>query len=454
MSGCADFCQTKRLTRRGLLQAGALSAMGLSLPALLSERARGSIPSGKARSVILLWLYGGPSHIDTFDPKPAARSQVRGPFRPISTHVPGLHITEILPQLAQWADRFALIRSMHHDQSDHNVGGAVALTGVPGGGRVGGGAALPGERRPTLGSMVARLTGLRPGTWPPFMCIGAPTKVSGAASGQDAAVLGGSFEPFRVYYSLDHRVEMPSELTLLSGFSVEQLDDRRRLLAAMDRFEQRHSLPMDRMSQFYHQAVSLITSPSAKRALDLELEGTEVRDRYGRTRFGQSCLLARRLVEAGVSFVQVNWSDHGEDQQTSGGDGGWDHHWRLYEFLQDHCAWVLDQGLTALLDDLSDRGLLDETLVLAMGEFGRTPKINGCGGRDHWPGAYTVLLAGGGVQGGRVIGASDKEGAYPADRPVHPTNLHATALRALGLDRLALLPYGINLDADPVHELF
>jgi uncharacterized protein (DUF1501 family) len=160
------------------------------------------------------------------------------------------------------------------------------------------------------------------------------------------------------------------------------------------------------------------------------------------------------LVEAGVSFVQVNWSDHGEDQQTSGGDGGWDHHWRLYEFLQDHCAWVLDQGLTALLDDLSDRGLLDETLVLAMGEFGRTPKINGCGGRDHWPGAYTVLLAGGGVQGGRVIGASDKEGAYPADRPVHPSNLHATALRALGLDRLALLPYGINLDADPVHDLF
>jgi hypothetical protein len=432
---------------------GALSALGISLPEVLAWRALGATMPGQARSVILLWLFGGPSHIDLFDPKPAAPAEIRGPYRRIATCVPGIQISELLPQLARLADRYALIRSMHHDESDHNVGGTVALTGVPAGGRLGGGAPLPGATRPTLGSLIARLKGFQAGHWPPFLCVGAPTRVSGGASGQDAAGLGALFEPFRVEYSLDHRMEVPPELTLLPDLSARRLDDRRHLLAQLDRFEQGSASPLQRKDAFYRQAVDLLASPAAKKALDLEAENPALRDRYGRTRFGQSCLLARRLVEARVPFVQVNWSNHGEDQQTSGGDGGWDHHWRLFEFLQDHCAWPLDQGLSALLEDLQQRGLLGQTLVLAMGEFGRTPKINACGGRDHWPGAYAALLAGGGVQGGRVIGASDPQGAFPAERPVHPLNLHATVVEALGLDRLALIPFGVTLDADPVREL-
>jgi uncharacterized protein (DUF1501 family) len=251
-------------------------------------------------------------------------------------------------------------------------------------------------------------------------------------------------------------VEVPPELTLMAGLTARRLDDRRDLLAQLDQFDKRAAglAELGKMNAFYQQAVGLLTSPSAKTALDLDAEKPAVRDRYGRTRFGQSCLLARRLVEARVPFVQVNWSDHGEDQQTSGGDGGWDHHWRLFEFIQDHCAWQLDQGLTALLEDLQQRGLLGQTLVIAMGEFGRSPKINGCGGRDHWPGAYTALLAGGGVRGGRVIGASDQQGGFPAERPVHPRELHATVVEALGLDRQTLNALGLTLDADPVQELF
>jgi hypothetical protein len=452
MGGCTTF---RRLaaSRRQFLQIGALSALGISLPEVLAWRALGATMPGQARSVILLWLFGGPSHIDLFDPKPAAPAEVRGPYRRIATRVPGIHISELLPQLARLTDRYALIRSMHHDESDHNVGGTVALTGVPAGGRLGGGAPVPGATRPTLGSLIARLKGFQAGYWPPFLCVGAPTRVSGGASGQDAAGLGALFEPFRVEYSLDHRVEVPPEMTLLPGLTARRLDDRRHLLAQLDRFEQGSTSPLQRKDAFYRQAVDLLASPAAKKALDLEAESPSLRDRYGRTRFGQSCLLARRLVEAKVPFVQVNWSNHGEDQQTSGGDGGWDHHWRLFEFLQDHCAWPLDQGVSTLLEDLQQRGLLGQTLVLAMGEFGRTPKINNCGGRDHWPGAYTVLLAGGGVQGGRVIGASDPQGAFPAERPVHPLNLHATVVEALGLDRLALIPFGVTLDADPVREL-
>ena len=438
-------------SRREFLQCGAKSALGLTLPTLLAQRAMGR-GAGSARSVILLWLYGGPSHIDLFDPKPNAPSNVRSPFSPIATRAPGMRLTELLPQLAQRADKFALIRSMHHENSDHNVGGTIALTGVPAGGRVGGGAPVPGPRKPTLGSLATRLIPARPGAWPPFTCIGAPAKVSGAASGQDAAGFGAAYEPFRLEYSLAEGLRIPAELRLAADLSPARLAERSRLLARLDEFER--VAGEGRLDSFRTQAIGLLTSPTARRALDLDAETPRMRSRYTRTRFGQSCLVARRLVEAGVPFVQVNWSDHGEDQQTSGGDGGWDHHARLYEFLQDHCAWTFDTALSALFDDLSERGLLDSTLVLAMGEFGRTPRINGSGGRDHWSDVYSILLGGGGVRGGRVIGASDREGGQPAERPVHPTELHATVFQALGLDRLALIPLGVNLDAPPVLELF
>jgi hypothetical protein len=438
-NGCPSFGQTHELSRRQALQVGALTALGLGMPHL-----RAADGAGKAKAVILLWLYGGPSHIDLFDPKPAAPSDVRSPFAPIATAVPGMRLTELLPRLAERARRFALLRGMHHENSDHNVGGTIALTGVPAGGKVGGGGALPGRRQPTLGSMVTRLLNKQRTTWPPFMCVGAPAKVSGAASGQDAAAFGAAVEPFRVEYNLADGLKMPPALRPLADLDRARLTSRRQLLQALD---------SSKIDPFHERAFALLTSPEAKKALSLDAEPEHLRNRYGRTRFGQSCLLARRLVEARVPFVQVNWSDHGEDQQTSGGDGGWDHHVRLYELLHDHCAWTFDRALSALLDDLHDRGLLDSTLVLAMGEFGRTPKISASGGRDHWAHVYSMLMAGGGVRGGQVIGSSDKQGGYPADRPVHPTELHATVLKLMGLNRLDLIPLGINLDAQPVQEL-
>ncbi|MDA0834920.1 MAG: DUF1501 domain-containing protein [Planctomycetota bacterium] len=442
-------------SRRELMQIGSLGAFGLGLPHWLAGRAYGET-TGTAKSVILLWLYGGPSHIDTIDPKPLANSEIRSPFSPIDTSVPGIQITELLPQLSQRIDRCAILRGMYHENSDHNVGGTIALTGVPAGGKVGGGAPLPGDRHPTLGSLVTRLISNPSPGWPSFMCIGEPAKVSGAASGQDAAGFGAIYEPFRLEYKIENGLKVPEALNLIPGLSADRLGNRRELLTSLDSLPLKEGVPdtFARLGQFYDQAMGLLTSSEARKAVDLQEETTKVRNRYGKTRFGQSCLLARRLVESGVPFVQVNWSDYGEDQQTSGGDGGWDHHWRLYEFIQDHCAWSYDQAITALLDDLEDRGLLDETLVLAMGEFGRTPKINGCGGRDHWANVYSILMAGGGVRGGQVIGSSDLEGGYPADRPVHPQELHATVLKAMGLDRLALIPLGVTLNVEPVHELF
>jgi hypothetical protein len=446
------------VARRSLLEAGTLGALGLSLPQVLAAGAASAAPrNARARSVVLLWLYGGPSHHDLWDPKPAAPLEIRGVFRPIRTAAPDITLTELLPQLAGEARHFSLVRGMHHENSDHNVGGTIALTGVPAGGKLGGGAPVPGTRRPTLGSLVARLAGFQPGKLPPFTCVGKPTRVSGGASGQDAAGLGALYEPFRVEYYPETGVQLPPEFGQLSGVTSARLQDRRRLLSELDQFARRASdaAEVARVSEFHQQALTMITSPRARAAFDLDAEPSALRDRYGRTRFGQSCLMARRLVEAGVPFIQVNWSDHGEDQQTSGGDGGWDHHYRLFEFIQDGgYAWTLDQGVSAFIGDLRGRGLLESTLVIVMGEFGRTPKINSVGGRDHWSDVYTVLLAGGGVQGGRVVGASDEQGAYPASHPYHPTSLHATVLEALGLDRLSLIPLGAAVDAPPIHELF
>jgi uncharacterized protein (DUF1501 family) len=455
--GHFDTLNCQGMTRRSFLQAGALGALELTLPHLLAQRAADATMTGTARSVILLWLWGGPSHFETFDPKPDAPSGVRGPFAPIRTKAPGVYVCELFPQLAAVADQFAMIRSLNHDQSDHNVGGTVALTGVPAGGRIGGGAPVPGVRKPTVGSLVAYLKGMKPGQWPPFIAVGPVCKVSGAPlSGQDAANLSASCEPFRVEYSMENGVQMPPSLQLPKEISVRRLSDRRRLLGALDALQRQteRAAEVNQFNGFYEQAFALMTSAPTKKAFDIESEPRALRDRYGRTQFGQSCLLARRLVEVGVPFVQVNWSAHAEDEQTSGGDGGWDGHWRLFEFMQERFAWILDTALSALLTDLRERGLLDSTLVIAMGEFGRTPKINGCGGRDHWPGCYSALLAGGGVRGGNVIGASDDEGAYPADRALHPTSLHATVLHTLGLDRIPLNEVGVGVEAETVTDLF
>jgi hypothetical protein len=415
-----------------------------------------------------------------WDPKPDAPAKIRGPFGTIATRTPGVRIGELLPLSAAMSDRYALIRSMRHDQKDHNVAGTVSLTGDVSGAKSSGATPFAGSVRPSFGSLVSWLhgrSGLLAGQtsqarnpdvraeWPAFMAIGPMSKVSGEfVRGQTAGVLGAARDPFRIEGdALGNGFKLPAGFDLPTDLNVRRLDDRRQLLSQLDAAQRRSDAAtaadatgdksIRRLNEFRLQAMSMLTSADAKRALDLTTESAATRDRYGRTQFGQSCILARRLVEASVPFVQVNWSGDAEDEQQ-GGDGGWDLHYRLFERMQERYCPIFDRALTALLDDLAARGMLDSTLVLAMGEFGRSPQISSLGGREHWPFGYSMLLAGGGVRGGQVYGASDRDGGAPNDRPVHPANIIATAIETLGLNRIALNEMGVGIDAEPVYDLF
>mgnify|MGYP002623764577 CR=1 FL=1 len=431
-------CQ--RSSRRALLQAGACSALGLTLPDWMRAAARAGqpAPDGPVKSVLLLWMWGGPSHHETWDPKPGAPLKIRGPYQPISTVVPGTQISELLPLSAARADRFTIVRSMAHDMKDHNQAGTVALTGSTNGSRASGGIPFPGRVRPSMGSLVSYLGRHRRSHWPDFTVIGRRCNVSAAdLRGQTAEALGSAHDPFFLHgFDFDQGVPIPPSLEPLGEISTSRLDNRKQLLAAVDDWQRRqeHGESIDRYGEFRQKAFGLLTSSGAKRALNLDEESETLRDRYGRTVFGQNCILARRLVEAGVPFVQVNWSGNAEDEQQ-GGDGGWDLHYRLFERMQDRYCPVFDRTYVALLDDLQERGLLDSTLVIAMGEFGRSPEISEIGGREHWPFGYSLAVAGGGTHGGTVVGQSTFDGGYPADRPNHPVDLIATILHKMGLDR-------------------
>lgn len=447
-------CQ--RLTRRSLLQVGGCSALGLSWADWLRANPYGAERQGRCRAVILLWLWGGPSHHETFDPKPEAVAAVRGPFRPIATRTTGLRVCELLAELARMSDRYAVVRSMRHDQRDHNVAGTIALTGNVAGAKASGGIPFPGTVRPSMGSLVARFQTARRSDWPPFVVVGQNCKVSGEnLRGQTAGVLGPARDPFRIDdYTPEHGFRLPNTFQLSPGLTADRLADRRQLVARLDAVRQRldQDSSAGRLNGYYAQALDLVTSPRARQALDLSSETPGLRDRYGRTYFGQACILARRLVQAGVPFIQVNYSGDAEDEQQ-GGDGGWDLHYRLFERMQDRYCPIFDRALTGLLVDLQERGLLDSTMVIAMGEFGRSPQISGAAGREHWPGVYSAVLAGGGIRGGQVYGASDRVGGEPAERPVHPANLIATVLDAMGANRLQLNELGLSLEADSVTGL-
>jgi uncharacterized protein (DUF1501 family) len=425
-------CRTCRgLTRRAVLEIGASSVLGLSLADLLQLQAAGATAtSGKARAILFLWLWGGPAHLDTWDPKPAAPIEYRGPFTPIATSVTGVRVIELFPKVARLAHRFALIRSLHTGSNDHGVAGTIGLTGSSAGGIGLDGRPLPGTPRPATGSVVARFHGAG-GSLPPFMVIGGKLhQGKKAIIGEGGGALGVLYDPFRLEYDPVAGTRIPA-LQLPEGLTPERLQDRGVLLAAMD--EAARSTDVARpLRAHQRQALALLTDPAAARRFDLAAEPDARKDRYGRTRFGQSCLLARRLIESGVPFVQVNWSDHVEAEEDSG-DGGWDHHYRNFQIMQDRHAPWLDQALSALLDDLQERGLLERTLVVAVGEFGRSPKINAMAGRDHWEHCYSALVAGGGVQGGRVIGSSDPRGEHPHDHAVTPADLAATIFHAAGI---------------------
>ncbi len=438
--GAARLCDG--IPRRDFLRIGSLGTLGLGLPALLraEERAgRDGARRAGATSCILFFHQGGQSQLDTFDMKPDAPEHVRGTFRPIATNVPGTQICEHLPQLSRLADRYALIRSMSHRFATHNPAGYYTLSGMP-----------PArdqfdirrspDDHPNPGALAAKHRSGRI-VVPPFVQISGPLvgDIGIPMPGQSGGFLGATYDPFCVTLDPNEPNFGIDELSLPDGVTPRRLEDRRRLLGAVqDEFSRLNDSPEhDRMDDYHRRALELVTSEGARRAFDVGRETASVRDRYGRHTQGQSLLLARRLVEAGVRFVTVYWGG-----PLNVVDSYWDTHTDSIPKLRDRLLPRFDQCLSALLEDLDHRGLLDTTLVASFGEFGRTPRMgqttgeNGTDptGRDHWPHCYSVLLAGGGIQGGAVIGKSDRFAASPEDRPTAPEDLVATIYDALRLD--------------------
>jgi hypothetical protein len=426
------------MTRRDFLRAGCvgLGSWGLSLSGRDGRAADGS---SSERAVILLLLVGGPSQLETFDPKPGAPAEVRGPFGSIATRCPGVRISEHLPRLAMRLDRMALIRSMSHDAAPiHETGHQLLQTGR---------LCRAGEEWPHIGSVVAKVAGTKRGL-PPSLVLPGPIASTGVdiPHGQSAGWLGPAFDPF-------HLAADPAA----ADYQPRNALDRARAFldeVIMPAASQRDSL----LSRSAAALADRVLSAPARNAFDLAEEPEPVRDAYGRTTFGQSCLLARRLVEAGVRLVTVNMFETVFNRVT------WDCHGSApFSTLDDYARELLptlDRAYSALLDDLERSGRLDATLVVAAGEFGRTPRINAAGGRDHWPGVWSVALAGGGVRGGQVVGSSDAHAAAPADRPVTLPDLLASIYLSLGIDasRSLYRPDGESTplveDAEPIRELF
>ncbi len=410
------FCD--RLARRDLLKIGAagLFGSGLSLARLLQAE---GVTSNREKgvSVIILFLKGGLSTIDTFDLKPNAPSEIRGEFQPIPTNVQGIEISEHLPRVAKQQDKFALIRSFGHRNSDHGPADHYMLTGYhPTAGFSP--TISPNNQRPAHGAVIARILGPR-GTVPPYVCLPQLHASSGAAYlGPACAPLSITADPNSPDFSVP---DILPPLILDAG----RLSQRRELLKTVDQFQSSGEVEANKdartVSVFRQKAFDLMTSPQAKRAFDIHSEPDEVRDQYGRTTLGQSCLMARRLVEAGVRCVTIDHSN-------------WDTHDNCFTMLKNELLPALDAGLSTLFRDLSDRGLLERTLVIVTGEFGRTPRINKNAGRDHWGPSFTVAVGGGGLAGGRVIGASDDRAERPLDQPHGPENLAATMYHLLGID--------------------
>ena len=429
-------------SRRDFVRVGALTAFGLGLADAL--RLRGAdVPPVRARSCILIWLDGGPSHLETFDLKPDAPAEVRGPFQPIDTAIPGVRICELLPQTARRLDQMAIIRSLTSPLGEHNFGAHYLLTGYKPS------AAL---EYPSMGSVVAHVRGAND-VLPRHVAVPDFRVGGGKLAGQ--GFLPQAARPFGVGGDPAQPDFHVRDLDFFPGVDRERVDRRRQFVAALDQFSREVDAAPPAADAGFEQAYRLVTSPDAKRAFDLSAEPEAVRQRYGPRTIGQSCLLARRLVERGVPFVTVN-------------NPGWDTHQNQYTQLKEGFTGAkvpvglipsLDLALTALIDDLHERRLLDETLVVVMGEFGRTPKLNTLGGRDHWPRVFSALVAGGGVRGGQVIGSSDHVGESPSDRPVTPADLACTIYTLLGIDPKHVLhtpdgrPVAVNADGQLIRGL-
>jgi hypothetical protein len=413
-----------------LVQWGA-AGFGLTLPQLLSARAVGAA-TGSAKSCIWIFLSGGPSQYETFDPKPDAPLEYRGTFKPIRTNVPGIDVTEHLPLLAKQAHRYALIRSLTHTEPNHPAGCYWLMTGYKYPRATSLSAALSREDRPHHGSVLARLRPTDDPGLPSFVTLPEQIQPNGPIrSGQHAGFLGAAYDPMVIHSDPNAPDFTPGELKISEGLSGDRLLRRRALLRQTNRLTAAESGDLDAPLQpQYVKAFDLLTGGAANRAFDLSRETAATKDRYGRHVFGQSTLLARRLVEAGVRLVAVNWVRH----DYGNGGQGWDTHEKHLQWSKDELLPPTDRAVSALLEDLAQRGLLDETLVVVTGEFGRTPKFNPQGGRDHWPNVFSTLVAGGGIRGGQVYGSSTRDGAYVASDPVTPGDLAATLYHCLGVD--------------------
>ncbi len=435
----ADSMQNLSCSRRRWLHAGALGLTGLSLPELLAARETSASVGdhrtfGRAKRCVMLFLTGGVPQHDSWDPKPEAPANVRGEFSPIATSVPGVQVSELFPQFARRVERVTLLRSVTHDDTVHTSAGYTMLTG---------------RRHPQANAKTATDIKPQPTDHPHVGSIlslvrpeqGPPTFVSLPEIIRDDAVnefpgltggfLGERYSPLLLEGSSKTNLFLPPPLALAEGVSVARLSERRRLLTEFDQ-RLRGELPTSRavtVDSQRERVFSLMSSSAVQMAFDLDRETTATRDRYGSHLFGQGCLMARRLLEAGVALVTVYWHYEGPRDSPV-----WDTHANNFAHMRNRLAPPTDVAMSALLDDLAERGMLDDTLFLAMGEFGRTPKINANAGRDHWPQVATLVLGGAGVHAGTTYGASDRLGADPADRAVAPADLTATILHLLGVD--------------------
>ncbi len=455
LSGRGQAHTCDGISRRDFLQVGTLGAIGLSLPDLLAAKAQGAVAKDHdEKSVIMIFNLGAPSQLDTFDMKPEAAVEVRGPFKPINTNVPGIQISEILPLHAKHADKFSLVRSCFHTGAAvHDTGHQMMQTGR---------LFTGGINTPHAGCALAFLRG-RKSDLPAHVILPEPMGPTGGnlPHGQDAGFLGKAYDPFALMADPSKENFKVPDLLPPPEIGEVRLARRRKLRSIVEEtvgnFEASDNAKL--LDSNFEAAFRMMTSEQARAAFDLSKEPTEVRKRYGMNRFGQCCLLSRRLIEAGVRFVTVNtfltvfneitWDIHGSNPFTS------------IEGMKNVVAPMYDQAYSALLEDLEQRGMLGNTLVCNLAEFGRTPRVNPAGGRDHWPQCWTIYFAGGGVQGGRVVGRSDPIGGVPAERPIDPSQVVATIYRSLGLDLETKLPGPqgrpfplVDSGKHEIHELF
>ena len=442
------------LNRRSFVQLGVAGMAAASMPHVL--RAKEATPGEKkSTSVILIWLDGGPSHMDLYDMKPEAPSEYRGIWNPIPTNVPGFEITELFPLQARCADKFSMVRSLHHDTGDHFAGGHRMLTGKDKG--VSG--ANTAGKFPSIGAITARQLGSRQPGMPAYCSVPHASSIGLVPGYFGGNWIGSQYDPFMTHGDPSAPNFQVQNLDPVPGLSIDRLQDRRSLNQQLDRvvktIDQRGSFST--LDRFDQEAFDFVSGVRARKAFDINSEDPRIRDKYGRHHWGQCTLLARRLVEAGSTFVTVQYS-------------GWDHHWDLKAGMENLLP-IVDRAVAGLLEDLTQRGLWDSTLVVLCGEFSRTPRMNdggnggapmskGTPGRDHWGNAMFCLMGGGGVKGGRIIGSTDRLGMSPASRPVRPDNIHSTIYKVLGIDpTLHILdhagrPTSIVDDPTPIHELF